>query len=146
MRMSRRLVPVFVAFGVILLGAWLVVPRPPAQPAADLPPGYAQGWLAGTPCAPPCWVGVTPGHTTVREALHIWGSDPGIQPGSVITKEYGSDPSGYITWNWAGGAQGGSAGYKPGVADPVVDTISPELPDAFTLQQVIDHYGQPTHI
>ncbi|HUS15753.1 MAG TPA: hypothetical protein VM536_12140 [Chloroflexia bacterium] len=144
----RRFLPLSVAIGVILLGAWLLVPRPPAPPVAGLPAGFAQHWLAGTPCRPPCWEGVTPGQTTVREALRILRNDSGIQPRSVVTQEDSlyNWAWGYIRWNWIDGQPGGEAEYRMGAADPVIDAINPYLPGSVTLQQVIDRYGQPTHI
>jgi hypothetical protein len=52
---------------------------------AGVPPGYAKRWLTGNPCAVPCWEGVTPGHTTVADAIKILNQNPGIIAGSVIT-------------------------------------------------------------
>ncbi|HSQ18189.1 MAG TPA: hypothetical protein VLM83_10855, partial [Anaerolineales bacterium] len=35
-------------------------------------------WISGTPCAPPCWEGITPGQTSADEAIEILISNPMI--------------------------------------------------------------------
>jgi hypothetical protein len=119
---SRRFWPLVVVLVVFVIasGLWLALPRH-SQP--DLPHGYAERWLQGIPCTPPCWEGVTPGQTTVRDAIRIWNDNPGIQPGSVVTEEYRYVPdAGTIKWKWRDGSPGGAASYQRSTP-PIVDLI-----------------------
>jgi hypothetical protein len=65
---------------------------------AGVPSGYAKRWIAGDPCALPCWEGVTPGQTTVADAVKILNRNPGIIAGSAIT----NTSSSFVTWKWVG--------------------------------------------
>jgi hypothetical protein len=113
-----------------------------------VPSGYAKRWIAGEPCALPCWEGVTPGRTTVADAIKILNQNPGIIAGSVIT---GTSP-GFLTWKWVGSERGGEARYDPNAQPPTITFITPYYEmfpgsaPSFTLEEVIQRYGEPSHV
>jgi hypothetical protein len=39
----------------------LLLPTPLIKTSQPLTPAFQQRWLAGQPCVPPCWEGITPG-------------------------------------------------------------------------------------
>lgn len=113
---------------------------------AGVPAGYARRWLIAPVCAPPCWEGVTPGATTVRQALDILDQNPGIIAGSARATD------GYVIWRWKGSAHGGEARYDPDDPQQRIVHIRPfyeYMPGAhgaFTLAEVMQRYGAPSHI
>jgi hypothetical protein len=115
---------------------------------AGVPSGYAKRWIAGDPCALPCWEGVTPGRTTVVDAIKILSQNPGITAGSVIT----ATSPGFLTWKWVASERGGEARYDPNAQPPTITSITPyyeTLPGSapsFALAEVIQRYGEPSHI
>ncbi len=113
---------------------------------------YAKRWLRGIPCRPPCWEGVTPGQTTVAEAVAVLNGNSGIVPGSVTTSESPRANIGYVTWKWVGSTHGGEARYALDTPAPTIYQISPCFEcvpgdsSAFTLADVMQAYGEPSHI
>ncbi|HEY1014372.1 MAG TPA: hypothetical protein VGE07_16785 [Herpetosiphonaceae bacterium] len=164
----------------------------------------AAAWLRRDPCAAPCWEGITPGVTTVEEALEQLRQSPLIDPDSVqvyqIDSSLAARDSFVIQWQWVGRdvlgfhiLPGGEARVwqeplptptpdpnppaQPRFLDAMVEThpITPDrflrpLPIAsiephfsyhrqpayhipgrvraatFTLGQVIEAYGEPSHV
>src|SRR5690349_8873700 len=87
----QRLWLLILVLGLIVVGAIALVSLLAARLSptrASVPAEVARHWLAGIPCAPPCWEGITPGQTTLPEALRILKANPAIDPTSVLTDEY----------------------------------------------------------
>jgi len=144
----------------ILLGLGTVIALRGCGPIGrnDLPDGTAtalsqQGkteveqmmyrWLEGGPCKPPCWEGITPGQTTITEALTI------LERHSLVTNLETVIPArsdtGATYWDWkrvngGGGFVGfyvGQTVYEVCVADPF---------HFLTFHDVIEAYGEPSHV
>lgn len=113
------------------------------------PPGFERRWLQGIPCAPPCWEGITPGRTTLTDAVRLLQESPAVQPQSVLFRPWGQPEEGlgYIEWRWRGSeGNGGEISYDHAQGEAIVTDISPYLDISFTLGDVIAAYGEPTHI
>lgn len=142
-RRSQVLVLSALAF-VFLILLWLIVQR--ERLPDGVPAGYARRWLLAEVCQPPCWEGITPGTTTVSQALDLLNNNPGIIPGSANAHD------GYVVWRWKGSTHGGEARYARADPQQRINEISPfyeSLPGAkasFTLAEVIQRYGAPSHI
>jgi hypothetical protein len=127
-------------------------------PKSGAPEGWERRWLQGIPCRAPCWEGVTPGVTSVSEAVDS------LRRSSVtydvwIAPNVGL-PTGEIIWTWSGTSSmpvpysstpsphpNGGVAYYDAEAEPhVVYAIQPEFPTAFTLGEVVGAYGEPSHV
>src|SRR5262245_57752922 len=79
------------------------LPTPPpktARPVSEM----QRGWLRDTPCQAPCWEGITPGQTSVKEAVEILNRHP-----FTTDPRFGSLPSdeeGTLVWLWNKSTQG----------------------------------------
>ncbi len=102
-------------------------------------------WLKGIPCRPPCWEGITPGHTTSTEAVDILKKNFLIREAKLDSFSP-SDKHGEISWKWLDGQPGGSARYLLQQAIPVIYEIHSNYPTPFLLGDLIKAYGQPSHI
>src|SRR5512132_3259667 len=54
----------------------LIQPTPFPKTAQTITLDMRTRWLAGQPCAPPCWEGITPGKTRVDEAVALLNRHP----------------------------------------------------------------------
>jgi sugar lactone lactonase YvrE len=112
------------------------VPLPPVKDTQPQPTALSTGlrqvpterdwvaassaWLNGQPCRAPCWEGITPGTTTVGQALNLLSQHPLIDPSSVavlsardVQGNHGFDPANYpdvVVWSWVGASGSGSYG------------------------------------
>ncbi len=127
----------------------------PQATGPDHPPtGFDKRWLQGIPCAPPCWEGITPGQSTLTDAIRLLQQSPAIQPQTVHFEPWSEEEEnlGYIKWQWRGSKFGGEIYYYLTQGEAIVTYIRPGLeaiPDAdasFTLGEVIAAYGEPSHI
>ncbi len=125
-------------------------PQPIRQP-------FVQRWLRKDPCASPCWEGITLGTTTQEDAIHILKEDINV----FITDDGGLtstlDPKSARTIRWDWTDQLDRLRFVPGVftenqidVRPGLKTYVREMrmnfPYGFTLQQMVDAYGYPTHV
>lgn len=132
----------------------LLTPRPQNTNPGRPPAGYEKRWLQGIPCAPPCWEDITPGATTLTDAVQLLRRDRGIQPDSVLSRPSGQpeEHAGYIQWKWLGSDNGGQMIYQGASSPATVTDIWPELNGipggdaSVSLGQVIAAYGEPSHI
>ncbi len=83
-------------------------------PTSTSPPEYVEWadkslqWLKGVPCFAPCWSGITPGITTVGEAVDLLKNNSMIEPETVqlvrtLCGDEGEDEvpnSRRIIWDW----------------------------------------------
>jgi DNA-binding beta-propeller fold protein YncE len=78
----------------------------PIRPSEQSWAALSTRWLRGEPCAAPCWEGITPGVTTVGEALDLLKRSPLIDPESVFVAELTSNAAPfvehYLSWRWIG--------------------------------------------
>jgi len=94
-------------------------------------------WLAGTSCQSPCWEGITLEQTKKSEAISILKQNPYVSQ----IKE-GKDSA---DWEWSDGKFGG--GQFVILDDKgVVGMLLVDLPEPVYLGDVIDAYGEPSHI
>jgi len=117
----------------------LVPPKPP--PPEDWP----NRWIQGIPCRPPCWEGIMPGQTAAAEAVEILAQSP-----VIATVEMTISPlipeDGYVTWTWTGIEGGGQALFHAQAPAASIYLIEPYYPTSFRLGDVIQAYGEPSHI
>lgn len=118
-----------------------ILPIP--SPTTPLPKDWQSRWLKGIPCRPPCWEGITPGHTNTSEAEEILRHSPLI--GAV--KSWSYNPNfGVVSWDWLGGQQGGGAEYPARTSTQVIFAISPIFYTTYSLREIMEVYGNPSHI
>ncbi len=123
------------------------IPTPVATPTTPLPTkppppeGWELGWLKGIPCRPPCWEGITPGQTTAAEAVEMLKNHPWV----ATTRKFSLGEDGAIAWKWVNEQEGGEIGFwsQP---PQVVFSIRPGFPRYFRFSEVIEAYGEPSHI
>lgn len=116
------------------------VPTKPPPPV-----DWPSRWLKGIPCRPPCWEGITPGKTTPAEAVEILRSSPLVANAKMATDPLLSS-LGYVIWDWVGGRAGGEANYSTQALTQTLYIIGPYLSTSFRFQDVIQAYGEPSHI
>lgn len=122
-------------------------PPPPtstfAIPTKPAPPeDWQTRWLKGVPCSPPCWEGITPGQTSRTEAEQILAQSPLI----ASTKIYTSTIPQGSTWKWTQGDTSGGSTYYNQEAPQTVYGIWPAYRTSFTFRDIINAYGEPSHI
>lgn len=105
-------------------------------------------WLRGIPCTPPCWEGITPGMTTLTETFSILSQNisfvdieivhisknSALRAIRIVETESGQSREYAVNVYSMPVAQGG-----------VVTGFFIELPK-MELQEVIAHYGPPSHV
>ncbi len=113
-----------------------------------LPTDWQYRWLRGIPCAPPCWEGVTPGVTLANDALSIWQQSPILTNLEIDTDKLFPN-QGFVIWRWAGSnvnKDNGQALFKVNSNDKIIYTIHPYYNTSFKLEDVINAYGEPSHV
>lgn len=89
---------------------------------ASLPNDWSSHWLRGIPCTPPCWEGITPGHSTAHEALTLLQANPLIANASLEISR--ADPDfGEVVWRWADGQPGGTARFHAQTSNQIIYSI-----------------------
>ncbi len=113
------------------------------SPLADWP----YRWLKGVPCRPPCWEGVTPGHTAATEAVETLRQSPVIATAEITSSPLVTE-MGVVIWSWVGkeGREGGQAIFHAQEPSSPIYYLHPYLPASFSLGDVIQAYGEPSHI
>jgi len=152
--MSRRLLCSWVLLWSLLVGACAPTSTPMPSPTATTPPTataapmleeWRNRWLQGIPCRAPCWEGVTPGETSVDDALRIWAASPLIRDVRRSRVNLVSD-QGQLVWNWTTGGEGGQAQFLRQDTNPKITGTGVALPWTYSLEEVIAAYGKPTHV
>ena len=122
---------------------------PPAPAATSTATPTPSPWidviLNDPDCAPPCWNGITPGVTMMDEAMSILQSDPGLK-----NLRYEEDPnrtgSSHVSYSWDFEIPGGWGIIRSNHYSllPVKSiTLISQSSSMFTLEQVIEHWGEP---
>jgi hypothetical protein len=123
------------------------VPAPRADPQPLLRPSVVPAaagepdWLHGHPCPIPCFAGITPGVTTVPEALQLLGTNPqftAVRVYSDTTKRR----IGAIEWDWQE-SYGGEAFFTPTV--DIITSTTPRI-TPIRLDTLIAAYGAPSDV
>lgn len=123
---------------------------PPSKTDLPITSGVQTRWLAGVPCAPPCWEGIIPGQTFVDEALVHLNENPYIQ--GVEYWSWPDDSEGVVGWHWNDSNRGGRLEYPQAIQDHQdttntrVSWITVSFPKAFTLTEIRTAYGDPSHV
>jgi hypothetical protein len=124
-------------------------PTPPPKTALPFTAEMRTNWLAGKPCAPPCWEGITPGKTRLSEAVKLLNWHPQIRDIDIDRSPFTGDVT--VRWRWNGSAD--TVGelrcwqFKPEDRDdPFVTRISAPSSASFSLKTLIDGYGEPSYI
>jgi hypothetical protein len=114
------------------------------------PNDWSFRWIKGIPCQPPCWEGVTPGITKAEEAEQIFRNNSLLKSVGIIYPDNKVFQNlGFVEWNWAIGGSGPKNGEAVFYKDDINHTIfriHPIYKDQFRLKDVIQAYGQPSHV
>lgn len=121
-------------------------PVSPAWALTEMPASrdWQTRWLRGIPCSPPCWEGVTPGQTSALDAVAILRASPVISNAKLY--DSGSHYYGSIDWDWTSDGQGGGLYFDIRGPLHAVIRIEPRYPTSIWLTDVIQAYGEPSHI
>jgi hypothetical protein len=118
---------------------------PPPKTALPFTAEMRTNWLAGTPCAPPCWENIIPGKTPVSEAVRILNWHSSVRDVEFWTPSGIRD--GMIVWRWNNTEHGsGQVGFIQQDTDPIITWIGVSFPEPFTLAEIRAAYGDPSHV
>jgi hypothetical protein len=121
---------------------------PPPRTALPFTAELQTNWLAGKPCAPPCWEGVIPGQTSLDEAINILNQHP--QMGNIAIYDVPKYRGGVVGWEWSGHPPSGyGLLHYQRLEDStaaLINSISVQFPDHFSLAPIIAAYGEPSYI
>jgi hypothetical protein len=110
-------------------------------------------WLKGIPCRAPCWENIVPEQTTAEQALTGMRNNPLVSnPDNTLHRA--TPDLGFLDWDWTGNPRasnategtGGILLYHKDLPISTVVLISPLFPHPFTFSEVIQAYGEPSHI
>jgi len=160
----QRFVLLALAMGLVACGAptstiptpeTLVYPTPFPKTAQTITPDVRTRWLAGQPCAPPCWEGITPGKTRVDEAVALLNRHPMVTHIEIYRPLLGGD--GRVSWRWNGvDAGSGLIGFPQvdpqdahdvqDATNPIVSWVDVGFSHPFSLAEIRAAYGDPSHV
>lgn len=95
--------------------------------------------LTDTPCAAPCWQGITPGVTSRSQAIAVLRDSPYIRQDTL--REAGNEELGGITWHWS--AQGRRLQPSISWRNGVVREITLGLTYDLTVEEIVNKFGLP---
>jgi len=107
---------------------------------------WQRDWLAGKPCSPPCWQGITPGVTTGTEVEAILRQKAPLKRLETIGPVFNFDRTVTLSWEWAGIGARGQVSYDLDTGLVYRVTFGCSGLCAFTFGEIIDTYGEPSHI
>lgn len=95
--------------------------------------------LTDSPCAAPCWHGITPGITSRSQAIAVLRDSPYIRQDSL--RERGSEELGGVTWEWSGQGRW----LQPSISwrNGVVQEITLGLTYNLTVEEIVNKFGPP---
>lgn len=106
--------------------------------------GWERNWLAGIPCRAPCWEGIEPGKTPIALAERLLQKHEQVGPLQYLPPYR----SGYGTVYWSRWKDdeysGGSVTYLTNTSTVVLIRVT--FPNDFALGDVVQQYGEPTHV
>jgi hypothetical protein len=133
----KKAISMFVLF--LVAGLTLAACTPPPPLKSDK---YLQdtSLISGTPCAPPCFAGITVGQTTFAEAETLLKNNAAF---SNVQKQESNGRPPLATFNTkAGEAVGQLTANDKGVVDALLVKLAPTI----TTAQVIEKYGNPDYV
>ncbi len=113
--------------------------RPTPTPTPKVPDNSL---ITQSPCAPPCWQGLTPGKSSRSDVMQFLMNNPLVN-GNIGEQH---DPVGYQLWWWADEAQSSRTNDIDYAKDGFVAHISLNLNTNITIGEVIQVYGLPTYV
>lgn len=136
----NRIIRLFILYSLLII--WTVscnsvtVNIPVPSPTPTTSPSWYSSWLVEPVCKPPCWRNITPGITTIKEAISILENSPDIK----IKYKYNDA----IGWNFIQSKKGGGEirGYQVGI----INSIQLGGESAISLKAIIASYGNPTYV
>jgi hypothetical protein len=139
-RAKKRLFVGLLIFGVVIILLSLINYLYYREATA-----WEREWLAGTPCKAPCWQEITPGSTTIIEAEALLRQYSKVGEYETICT---SDKQCNLSWaNWRDAYNDAGGGDIISNQDSIVTSIGLAFPHySFTLADVIQRYGEPTHV
>lgn len=101
-------------------------------------------WLNSIPCRLPCWEGITPGQTTVTQAVKL------LTQSGLVEKVNLNDTlsrRGTIEWTWLKNNQkGGLASFYTKEDPQIIKYIRPFYGKTYNYEEINKSYGSPSHI
>lgn len=118
---------------------------PPPKTALAVSADQQTRWFTGIPCAPPCWEGITPGETSVQEAIELLNTNPYVSDVAYWSRP--DDDVGVIGWHWNGSNKGGVFQY-PQTANQDnsivrITWFNVSFAGYISLKKVREAYGEP---
>jgi hypothetical protein len=107
---------------------------PPPMP--DTSPNWWSSWLVEPVCQLPCWQNITPGVTTIKEAISILENSPDIKIKYRVNNG--------IEWDFTQSKNGG--GVIIGSQDGVIRSIELGGDSEILLEIIIASYGDPKYV
>lgn len=122
-------------------------PTATATPSATptVPPDWQSRWLQKIPCAAPCVEGITPGKTTVSEAIELLKQSPLVSNVKNKSNFDAAHKIGAIFWDWVNWRTGGAALYQSDNSASIL-SITPEFGISYSVRDVMQTYGEPTFV
>ncbi len=128
------------------LSAKVIAPTITSTPS--LRQEWQYNWLKGIPCPPPCWEGITPGITTLDEAIKILKQNPQINLSSIeIGNPSKVDPrTGDFYWEFVNDTTNSTGSYDAKISAHPVISIYPHYTAQIKLGEIIQSYGPPSYV
>lgn len=129
--------------------ATTVLPSPTAT-SSVLPQDWQTRWLKNIPCRAPCWEGITPGLTTIDQAIKLLTQNPLVNSKSIKRVDPLPEiPTRFsnIYWDNKGGMGiTGKINFSSQQAVFTVISVSPGFTTYYKLGDIIRVYGEPDYI
>jgi hypothetical protein len=112
----------------------------PSLPPYENKKNWESEWLLGIPCAPPCFENIIPGKTSKDDAVSI------MKRNTEISRLNINGEIEMVEWEWSDGRLGGLFNYSSHGSEKVVDLIQAFFTRPIEFKEIIESYGDPTHI
>lgn len=118
--------------------------------SVSMPQNWNIGWLQGIPCRLPCWERITPNQSGLDEAIQLFKQNPLIDNKSIKVSEppqtQPPDFIGNVIFNWQDARRAVYARYTTKTTKRIITSITVFYYNTFKLKDIIDAYGEPTHV
>jgi len=103
-------------------------------------------WLKDPVCQPPCFLGITPGITTITETVQLLSNTPDVRitsgPSITIDSQHQE-----LSWFFTTFTLDDSGRIVTDIGGTVLTfVVSPGYDQHLTISDVISYYGQPSHV
>lgn len=99
-------------------------------------PVWWSSWLINSTCQLPCWRNITPGVTTIKEAISILENSPDVKISYRVNNS--------IEWDFTPNKNGG--GIIRASQDGIINSIELGGDSEIMLQTIIESYGEPKYV